>query len=795
MPSYPKIHTSWRIIFVISAFIFLSVVAGFSTWSVRSDSPLKHRALSQIPQDPPSVLIHIPYLLNNWPEPSLSPSPSPSATPTLSVGLLLISEVLYNPSADEPAEEWIEIYNAGGATLDIRQYKIGDASAPGQNEGMLKFPPGSFLHSGEVAIIAHRADLFFSRYGFYPDYEMENTERDVPNMVEYTNWSHLQVELTNSGDEVIVLNENNRIVEAVSWGDSTFAFDPSVHTVDNGHSIERYPPARDRNLAADWRDHPEPAPGVVDYTPPSPTPSPTRTKTLTPTITRTSTPTHTPTPFGDVLLISEVIYNPIGTEPEGEWIELYNPGSRRIFLDSFKLGDEESRGGTEGIFKFPGFAVIDPGQVVVVANQASTFNQYNGFFPNFEMVASVPSVPDMVSYESWASGNVQLSNTADEVVLIDGRDEIVDSISYGTSTFFFDPPIEGIPEGHSIERYPPGQDTNSAGDWRDQAMPNPGMISLPIVTPTSSPTPTPTPLPTHTQTPSPSPVDLQTSTATATATPSNTLLPSSTSTTTPSDTPLPSSTSTSTPTTPATPTPTHTATRTSTPTPTRTATPTSTPTELAGRILLSEVLYDPLSIEQDSEWIEIYNAGGSPIDLSNHKIGDEETRAGGEGMLVFPDGALANPGQVILIANRATTFYASYGFQPDFEMKASDPSIPDLAIYPACAAGEISMDNDGDQLLLLDNGDYLADTLSWGNSRWAFDPPAPDVPEGHSLERFPADQDTDTADDWRDQPIPDPGHVNLSQFTSTMEKTRNLFSLGFIYEFFRNLLLPNQRMP
>ena len=50
-------------------------------------------------------------------------------------------------------------------------------------------------------------------------------------------------------------------------------------------------------------------------------------------------------------------------------------------------------------------------------------------------------------------------------------------------------------------------------------------------------------------------------------------------------------------------------------------------------LLISEVLYDVVGTEPDGEWIEIYNAGASAIDLSGYKVVDEDEQGGGEGML------------------------------------------------------------------------------------------------------------------------------------------------------------------
>ncbi len=44
------------------------------------------------------------------------------------------------------------------------------------------------------------------------------------------------------------------------------------------------------------------------------------------------------------------------------------------------------------------------------------------------------------------------------------------------------------------------------------------------------------------------------------------------------------------------------------------------------------------------------------VNLACVKVGDEETKAGGEGMFRFPEGALLAPDGVSVIAQQATTF-------------------------------------------------------------------------------------------------------------------------------------------
>lgn len=449
-------------------------------------------------------------------------------------------------------------------------------------------------------------------------------------------------------------------------------------------------------------------------------------------------PPPTPTPGPGYLLITEVMYDPSGKEPDGEWVEIYNAGGAPVALAPYKIGDEETPGGREGMFQFPSGAEAAPGQVIVVSYRAIAFTAIYGFAPDYEFRESDPLVPNMLKYSAWAGGNVELMNSGDEVFLLDVVDNRVDVISWGSSIGGLIPPIPKVVEGHSLERYPAGVDSDTAGDWRDQALPDPGKVDTSLPTPTTTSTPTITPTPNSSPTPTPS----------LTFTPS--MIPSSTQTLTPgvTQTPSPSSIVTGTATLSLTPTP-------------------------SGfiKLLISEVLFDPQdAAEPAGEWIELYNTGDTPVGLDGYKLGDEETSGQGEGMLQFPNDVVMDPGQVFVVANSASSFMAVYGFNPDFEMVDTDPAVPDMQKYLPWAAGTVRLRNQGDEVLLLGADDLWVDAVSWGSSSIAFDPPAPQAAEGHSLERYPANVDSDTAGDWRDQASPDPGQVDLSP-TSTPTHT------------------------
>jgi len=218
--------------------------------------------------------------------------------------------------------------------------------------------------------------------------------------------------------------------------------------------------------------------------PPTNTPTPTATFTATPLPTNTPTPlpTNTPTPTFTATpsgpqypLISEVFYDTPGTDSNEEWIEIYNPTSSAIDLSNYKLGDEETKGGGEGMYRFPAGASIAAGQKIVVALKSTGFFALYGFKPNYEVTNTDASVPDMSVYSAWATGTIALSNTGDEVLLLNGSDVPVDVVTYGSGSY---PGVTAhalVATGHSLERSPANQDTNNcAVDFVDRNPPTPG---------------------------------------------------------------------------------------------------------------------------------------------------------------------------------------------------------------------------------------------------------------------------------------------------------------------------------
>ncbi len=183
--------------------------------------------------------------------------------------------------------------------------------------------------------------------------------------------------------------------------------------------------------------------------------------------------------------------------------------------------------------------------------------------------------------------------------------------------------------------------------------------------------------------------------------------------------------------------------------------------EKPDHLVITEVYYSALGVDADREWVEIANMGNGSVQLSEIKVGDEESIWGGEGMFRFPDGATINPGQVIVVAQKAVGFRELYGRDPDYEIVESIEQVPNMDQYRLWSSGELALANDGDEVLLLDSNNLLIDAISYGDNQTIFNPSIAGVFEGQSIERIPASCDTDTAADWQPQRIPTPGIINM----------------------------------
>jgi hypothetical protein len=115
--------------------------------------------------------------------------------------------------------------------------------------------------------VATSATAFLAEYGFAPDFEIVDTELQVPDLIDDLNWGdpNALLQLGNMGDEVILRNANDTAVDVLTYGTGSYPGNiacPLVTTPST--SLERFPYWRDSNdCTADFRPWPFPNPGVL----------------------------------------------------------------------------------------------------------------------------------------------------------------------------------------------------------------------------------------------------------------------------------------------------------------------------------------------------------------------------------------------------------------------------------------------------------------------------------------------------------------------------------------------------
>ncbi len=195
--------------------------------------------------------IYLPIMLNNYIGPAT---------------YVLISEVLYDPTGSE-AREFIELVNPTGSVIDLSNYSLGDAVNPGDFEDVRRFPPGTTIAPGGTIVVATAATEFFNAHNFKPDFEILATDTAVPNLIDDPNWGNPAtfLQLGNGGDEVILRNASDQVVDVVTYGTGSYPGTVACATVTTlNTSLERFPYDRDTDdCTVDFREWAFPNPGTL----------------------------------------------------------------------------------------------------------------------------------------------------------------------------------------------------------------------------------------------------------------------------------------------------------------------------------------------------------------------------------------------------------------------------------------------------------------------------------------------------------------------------------------------------
>lgn len=161
---------------------------------------------------------------------------------TTSVSPIVINEVLYDPAqdGDDADNEWIELYNAGDASVDLGGWIVADNRSSDRLPAFMLEPGGFVILAAREAFLAN-----------YPQFDGDVIILD----------SNIGNQLGNDGDLVALIDAGGRFADAVSWGDDSAALSPPIDDAPEGHSLERSAAGVDTDRAEDFVDNERPSPG------------------------------------------------------------------------------------------------------------------------------------------------------------------------------------------------------------------------------------------------------------------------------------------------------------------------------------------------------------------------------------------------------------------------------------------------------------------------------------------------------------------------------------------------------
>ncbi len=165
------------------------------------------------------------------------------------------------------------------------------------------------------------------------------------------------------------------------------------------------------------------------------------------------------------IIINEVMYDPLDNDNYHEWVELYNPTNRSINVSGWSIQDNAQTDTIEGNSNHGnGTTLIPPYSYALITDKGT--NLYNN--------TPVPHNAIRLYIDDRSIGN-GLSNTRDHLILTNSQGIISDTLEWGYNyPEIPGQPAAGIPEGHSLARYPNTDTNSSQNDFYECSKPTPG---------------------------------------------------------------------------------------------------------------------------------------------------------------------------------------------------------------------------------------------------------------------------------------------------------------------------------
>jgi hypothetical protein len=163
-----------------------------------------------------------------------------------------------------------------------------------------------------------------------------------------------------------------------------------------------------------------------------------------------------------------------------EFVQIKNVSALPVNLNGYCIGDEETDGQSEGMAALPDISLA-PGDSIIIAQDADSWSYSQS--PDYSFRDNAVSVPILGACTTWSggAGSFALSDSGDEVMIVDSSDNLIDGACYGSSpcnfngsgnnTILTDGPLSTSDPGFKRQN---DTDTDMKADWGT----NPSAVTL-----------------------------------------------------------------------------------------------------------------------------------------------------------------------------------------------------------------------------------------------------------------------------------------------------------------------------
>ncbi len=242
---------------------------------------------------------------------------------------IIITEIMYNPpESGTDHHEYIELYNAGNDTIEMKDYAFTDGIK--MKFGFYSFAPKSYL-------VVTNDSATIKDFG-----------------IDALIWT--SGGLKNSGEAIELSDPNGNVIDKVDYDDGgEWVSEPDG----GGPSLELCSLNKDNSIAKNWKASVHPIGFSIEGKEYFGTPGNSNSVNCDSVVDSTVTK----------LVITEILYNDPGSPDSLEFIELFNAGKETTYLENFELKSNAIN------FIFPD-RYIKPNQFLIISKNKSTFNKY-----------------------------------------------------------------------------------------------------------------------------------------------------------------------------------------------------------------------------------------------------------------------------------------------------------------------------------------------------------------------------------------------------------------------------------